>query len=80
VTNATTPIRREAMERQRSANAMLLAAARKLATCQKLLKPPMSPLEMLNPLEERGPARQTNRFQGGGRLKRDQSAATAVAN
>jgi hypothetical protein len=51
----TGAIGRDAIQRQRSANNMLLAAARTLAMCQKLLKPPMSPLDMLQPQAEQAP-------------------------
>jgi hypothetical protein len=73
-------IRREAMLRQRSASGMLLAAARTLATCQKLLKPPPSPLEMLRPQAEREPCQRTSRSKGGRFTRRGSPSPEAVLN
>jgi hypothetical protein len=56
--------RRESLDRQRSATGTLLAAARALALCQKLLTPPPSPLELLRPQAERAPGRRAGRRAG----------------
>jgi hypothetical protein len=80
VMTGTGAVGREAIQRQRSANTMLLSAARTLATCQKLLKPPVSPLDMLRPQEERDPVRQTGRDPGERRFERTSTVPAVVAN
>ena len=71
-------LRREALERQRAANAMLLAAARSLAAAQKLLRRTPSPLDMLEPRPERAAGRPARK--SGGRLRHRPVAGPVTAN
>jgi nucleotide-binding universal stress UspA family protein len=79
-TNGTPAIRREAMERQRTAASMLLSAARSLASCQKLLTPPPSPLDLLEPQQDREPAQSARGEPRGGRFRRNTAASAMAAN
>jgi len=53
---ATAAVRLELMRRQESAQRRYLASIKQLALVRKLLKPSLSPLDLMRPVEERNPA------------------------